>query len=68
MRQPIQETKSKKTAIMIQPSVAEAARKVAYMQHDSLNNLINTLLKNHAAEHSDLIAEYDRIFGKDDVK
>lgn len=67
MRKPIKETKSKKAALALQPSVFEAARKVAYMQHNSLNNLINTLLKNHAATHIELVMEYDRLFGKGEM-
>ena len=68
MRQPIQEVKSRKTMLAFQPSVVEAAKKAAYMQHQSFNNLIHILLKDYIAQHLDLIEEYDRIFGKDGVK
>lgn len=57
------ELKTKKMVFLIRPSIAEATVKIAYMKHDSFNNLINTLLEEFVKENAELIDQYDKIFG-----
>lgn len=68
MRQPIRELKNKRVSFVFRPSTIEAAKKVAYMTRQPFNDAVNMLLEQYAAEHIDLIDEYDRIFGEDNRK
>ena len=60
------ELKSVQTLILLTPSMKDNLHKLAYMNHMSLGALVRQLIENYAAEHPELIAEYDRIFGKGD--
>ena len=62
------ELKSVQTLILLTPSMKDNLRKLAYMNRMSLSVFISHLIEGYAAEHPELIAEYDRIFGKDDKK
>lgn len=68
MRQPIRELRDKRVSFVFRPSTIEAAKKVAYMTRQPFNDAVNMLLEQYAAEHIDLIAKYDQIFGEDDKK
>ena len=56
------ETKSKRLNLLLQPSVLEDLSKVAFMQKDSVNNLINTALLEYRDAHKDLIDKYNKVF------
>lgn len=56
------ETKSKRLNLLVQPSVLEQLKKVAYMKQTSANDLINTIVKDYIAAQTEAIEEYGRIF------
>lgn len=56
------ETKSKRLNLLIQPSVIEDLNKIATMQKDSVNNLINSALIEYRDAHRDLIERYNKVF------
>jgi len=60
------ETKSRRLNLLVQPSTMEAISKIAYLQHTSANDLINTVLKQYVSENTDAIQKYDTIFPKED--
>lgn len=56
------ETKSKRLNLLIQPSLYEDLNKIATMQKDSINNLINNVLSEHRDRNKDLIEKYNKVF------
>lgn len=56
------ETKSKRLNLLIQPSVIEDLNKIATMQKDSVNNLINSALIEYRDAHKNLIEKYNKVF------
>ena len=52
--------------LTFQPSTVEAIDKIAFLRRTSVNDLINTVLKEYAAAHTDEIQKYDTIFPKED--
>lgn len=56
------ETKSKRLNLLLQPSLLEDLSKIATMNKDSVNNLINTVLTEYRDAHKDLIAKYNKVF------
>lgn len=58
------ETKSKRLNLLIMPSLLEDLSKIATMQKDSVNNLINNALLEYRDAHKDIIAKYNNVFEK----
>ena len=56
------ETKSRRLNLLMFPSVAEDLEKIAVMKHTSLNNLINEILRDYAADHSRIVEGYNKVF------
>ena len=59
-----QERKSKRLNLLLQPSVLENLSKIAHMKQTSVNDLINSALKNYAETEKDSISMYDKVFNK----
>jgi len=57
------ETKSKRINLLIQPSVIEDMGKIAHMKQTSVNDLINTVLKNYVKREASTISKYEDVFG-----
>jgi predicted HicB family RNase H-like nuclease len=57
------ETKSKRLNLILQPSLFENMSKIAHMRQTSVNDLINTLLREYTEREADTINKYDNIFG-----
>ena len=57
------ETKSKRLNLILQPSLFENMSKIAHMRQTSVNDLINTLLREYAEREAETINKYDNIFG-----
>lgn len=62
------ELKSVQTLILLTPSMKANLRKLAYMNRMSLSVFVSHLIEDYAAEHPELITEYDRIFERNDRK
>lgn len=60
------EAKTRRMNLTFQPSTVEAIDKIAFLRRTSVNDLINTVLKEYAAAHTDEIQKYDTIFPKED--
>lgn len=58
------ETKSKRLNLLIQPSVLEDFSKVAFMERNSMNDIINGLIKSYCDAHREEISTYDKYFNK----
>ena len=56
------ETKSKRLNLLIQPSLLEDISKIATMNKDSVNNLINKALADYRDLHRDTIEKYNKVF------
>jgi len=61
-----EETKTKRLNLLIKPSVYEQFKKVATMEQDSVNNLINNIMENVVEENKDKIEVYDKVFKDND--
>lgn len=61
-----EETKSKRLNLLVKPSVYEQFKKVATMEQDSVNNLINNIMENVIEENKDKIELYDKVFKDND--
>jgi predicted HicB family RNase H-like nuclease len=57
------ERKSKRLNLLLQPSVVEKVEKIATMKRTSLNDLINTLLKEFISREAETLSRYDEVFG-----
>ena len=57
------EKKTARINVLLKESVKEDANKVAYMQRDTLNSVINKLLEQYVADHQDDLKKYDEVFG-----
>ena len=58
-----EETKSKRLNLLLQPSVVMDMEKIAAMRRSSVNDLINTVLKDFIAQEAGTIAKYEAVFG-----
>ena len=56
------ERKSKRLNLLLQPSMLEDLSKIAYMKQTSVNDLINTIIKDYSSEHADVVSWYNQIF------
>ena len=56
------ETKSKRLNLLLQPSLLEDLSKIATMNKDSVNNLINSALIDYRDAHKDIIEKYNKVF------
>lgn len=60
--EPEKETKSKRLNLLIKPSLLEDFNKVAFMERNSMNDIINTLIKSYCDAHREEINAYDKYF------
>ena len=58
-----EETKSKRLNLLLQPSVLIDVEKIAAMKRTSVNDLINTLLKEFITQEAGTLARYEEVFG-----
>ena len=56
------ERKTKRLNLLIQPSLIDSLNKVAYMKRSSVNDLINTLIKDYVEKEADAVTQYDNLF------
>lgn len=56
------ESKSKRLNLLVYPGVYEDLSKVATMKRTSVNDLINTILKEYTEAEADTITKYDSVF------
>lgn len=56
------EPKSRRLNLHIQPSVADRLNKIATMKRTSVNDLINTVLRNYTETEQEAINKYDETF------
>lgn len=59
---PERERKTKRLNLLLQPSTLEVLSKIAYMKQQSVNDLINSLLRDYVRENKNLSDQYLRIF------
>lgn len=59
-----QERKTKRLNLLLQPSMLEDLSKIAYMKKTSINDLINSVLKEYTATESASIIKYNEVFEK----
>ena len=60
-----EETKTKRLNLLMLPSVCDDLNKIAAMKRSSVNELINSILKDYVTENADLISKYDEVFGEE---
>jgi predicted HicB family RNase H-like nuclease len=58
-----EETKSKRLNLLLQPSVVADMEKIAAMKRSSVNDLINTVLKDFILQEADTLVRYEEVFG-----
>jgi hypothetical protein len=58
------ERKSKRLNLLLQPSVMEKVEKIATMKRTSVNDLINTLLKELISRERETLSRYEEVFGE----
>lgn len=58
----MQERKSKRLNLLLVPSVMKDLVKIAHMRRTSVNDLINTVLKDYAETESSAVKRYDDFF------
>jgi hypothetical protein len=56
------ETKSKRVNLVLQPSIWENATKIAHMKRTTLNDVVNTLLREYTEREADEVQRYDDFF------
>lgn len=56
------ESKSKRLNLLVYPGVYEDLTKVATMKRTSVNDLINTILKDYTEAEADTVKKYDSVF------
>ncbi|MGF3115311.1 hypothetical protein ACQV2W_03625 [Facklamia sp. P12934] len=59
-----EETKSKRTNLLLYPSIFEDLRKIAYIQQTSINDIMNDLGREFTLKHQEDIIKYDKFFKK----
>ena len=59
-----QERKSKRLNLLVQPSILENISKIAHMKQTSVNDLVNSVLKNYAETEEEAISLYNKVFLK----
>lgn len=57
-----EETKTKRLNLLMLPSVYEDITKIAAMKRSSINDLINTVLKQYISDNQELIEKYNEVF------
>lgn len=62
---PQEETKSKRLNLLLQPSVLDGLAKIARMKQTSVNDMINTILREYRDQQASLIVRYQEVFGLD---
>lgn len=60
---PAAETKSRRLNLLLQPSVMDDLSKIAHMKKTSVNDLINTVMREYANENQALVEKYIEVFG-----
>lgn len=56
------EYRSRLVSFKLRPSIYTAARKVAYVKYDTLNNYVNTMLESYVRDNQDALEEYAALF------
>lgn len=59
-----EERKTKRLNLLLQPSIMDDLKKIAAMKQTSVNDLINSVLKDYNLAEKSMIEKYDRVFGK----
>lgn len=57
-------TKARRVQLLVYPDTFDAAKKVAYMQTRSINDVINTLLADYVEANKALAVKFDEVFNK----
>ena len=57
-----QENKSVRINLLFRPSTKKNIEKLAYVNHTSTNDFINTVMDEYIAAHAEEITKYDRFF------
>ena len=60
-----EELKSKRLNLLIKPSTHRNMAKIATMQRVSLNELINKVMEDYVAAHTDKVDAYNATFGEE---
>jgi hypothetical protein len=63
-----EETKSKRLNLLLQPSVVSDMEKIATMKRSSVNDLINTILKDFVSQEAEALTKYEEVFGKGEIE
>ena len=58
------ENKSVRINLLFRPSTKRNIEKLAFVNHTSTNDFINTVMDKYIAAHADEIAKYDSFFGE----
>lgn len=61
-----EETKSKRLNLLVKPSVYEDFRKIATMEQESVNGLINIIMEQVVNENKEKIDLFNKVFPNDD--
>ena len=61
-----EETKSKRLNLLVKPSVYEDFRKIATMEQESVNGLINIIMEQVVNENKEQIDLFNKVFPNDD--
>ena len=59
-----QENKSVRINLLFRPSTKRNIEKLAFVNHTSTNDFINTVMDKYIADHADEIAKYDSFFSE----
>lgn len=59
------ERKSRRLNLLVQPSVLEDISRIATMRRTSVNDLINSVLKDYAQAEAETLARYVEAFGEE---
>lgn len=61
--QPVKEEqeRKKRVSLSVRPSVYEDIQKIAYVQRKSVSDIIETLMENFGAEHTEELEEYKKL-------
>lgn len=58
------ELKNKRLNLLLKPSILENISKIAHMKQTSVNDLINSILKDYTEIEEETISIYDKVFSK----
>ena len=59
-----QERKTRRLNLLLQPSILDNLSKIAHMKQTSVNDLMNSVLKDYAETEEETISMYDKVFSK----